>query len=327
MHPKTAKMHYLCGIMTDISMFANRLAKMYKHTAKWARRQEISCFRIYDADVPQFPFAIDRYEDFLYVTEYQTDYPVSAEDYLEWLGGCLQAMAVVTEISIDNIFMKKRKRQKGTNQYEKNSDESFKTTVTENGLKFIINLSDYLDAGLFLDHRNTRLLVRESAAGKRVLNLFAYTGSFSVYAAAAGASHVSTIDLSNTYLAWAKENMELNGLYEESKHEFIQADVLEWLEKPPYRAQFDIIVLDPPTFSNSKRMLDVLDVQRDHVAMINYCLRLLGKDGVLYFSTNSRKFTLETERIYTKNIKEITAQTIPNDFRDKKIHKCFKIGV
>ncbi len=308
-------------------MFANRLAKNYKHIGKWARRQDITCFRIYDADVPQFPFAIDRYENFLYVTEYQTDYPVAAGDYLEWLGGCLQSMAIVTDISIDNIFMKKRKRQKGTNQYEKNSDESIKTTVNEHGLKFIINLSDYLDAGLFLDHRNTRMMVREMAEGKRVLNLFAYTGSFSVYAAAAGASHVTTIDLSHTYLAWAKENMELNGVYDAAKHEFVQADVLDWLAKPPYRAQFDIIVLDPPTFSNSKRMLDVLDVQRDHVQMINNCLRLLGKDGVLFFSTNSRKFTLETEHLYTKNIKDITSLSIPNDFRDKKIHKCFKISV
>ncbi len=308
-------------------MFANRLAKNYKHIGKWARRQGITCFRIYDADVPQFPFAIDRYENFLYVTEYQTDYPVAASDYLEWLGGCLQSMAVVTDISIDNIFMKKRKRQKGTNQYEKTSDESIKTVVNENGLKFVINLSDYLDAGLFLDHRNTRMMVREMAEGKRVLNLFAYTGSFSVYAAAAGAAHVTTIDLSNTYLSWAKENMELNGLYDEVKHEFVQADVLEWLEKPPYRASFDIIVLDPPTFSNSKRMLDVLDVQRDHVPMINHCLRLLGKDGVLFFSTNSRKFNIESEHLYTKNVKEITNLSIPNDFRDKKIHKCFKISV
>ena len=311
----------------DISMFANRLVKMYKHTAKWARRQEITCFRVYDADVPQFPFAIDRYENFLYVTEYQTDYPMDAETYLEWLGGCLQAMALVTDLPIDNIFMKKRRRQKGTNQYEKNSDEGFKITVQENGLKFIVNLSDYVDAGLFLDHRNTRLMVREVSEGKRILNLFAYTGSFSVYAAAAGATQVTTIDLSHTYLAWAKENMEVNGLYDEERHQFIQADVLQWLEKPPFRAQFDVIVLDPPTFSNSKRMVDVLDVQRDHVTMINHCLRLLTKDGILFFSTNLRNFNIEIEKLYTKHVKDLTAQTIPNDFRDKKIHKCFKITV
>ncbi len=310
----------------DYETFANRLAKMDKHISKWARKSNVTCYRVYDHDVPQYPFAIDRYEDYLYVTEYQTSYPVNGEEHREWLGMCLSKMCAALDITLDNIFYKTRKKQKGASQYSKiDDDESFQTIVNENGLKFIVNLSDYLDTGLFLDHRNTRLKVKELSEGKKVLNLFAYTGAFSVYAAAGGAEKIVTIDLSHTYLNWAKENMMTNNLYDPEKQQFLQADVKEWLAFPMDNEKFDIIVLDPPTFSNSKRMLDVLDIQRDHAVLINQALRRLTPSGILFFSTNFRRFQMEANHITTQNIKNISGQTVPNDFRDKKIHFCYQI--
>lgn len=310
--------------MTDFDMFANRLAKMYKHNSKWARRQGVTCYRIYDHDVPQFPFAIDKYESYLYVSEYDTGYYMEKWEREEWFNRCLTKIAEHTEMTIDKIFIKTRKQQKGKNQYTKEEDR-FETIVNENGLRFKVNLSEYLDTGLFLDHRPLREKVRSIATGKNVLNLFAYTGSFSVYAAAAKANLVVTVDLSNTYLNWALENLKINDLYQPNKHFFVQDDVKEWLSDPPNNTKYDIIIMDPPTFSNSKRMTDILDIQRDHITLINDALQLLTPDGILYFSTNFRKFKLQNELLDTTNIKDITAQTIPEDFRDKKIHYCFEI--
>lgn len=309
----------------DYDMFANRLAKMYKHISKWARKNKVTCYRVYDHDVPQYPFAIDIYQNFAYVTEYQTSYPMTEEEHRNWLSFCLVKMVEVFEMPLDSIFYKTRKKQKWLQQHVGFDEPGFQVIAKENGLKFRVNMTEYLDTGLFLDHRNTRQMVREQAEGKKVLNLFAYTGSFSVYAAAGGAAKVTTIDMSHTYLNWAKENMSLNNLFDHEKHSFIQADAIEWLANPTIYDYFDIIVLDPPTFSNSKRMLDVLDIQRDHATLINQCLRRLTADGVLYFSTNFRKFQMDAAHIATHNIKNITSQTIPNDFRDKKIHSCFKI--
>ena len=311
--------------MPDYEMFANRLAKMYKHTSKWARRLEVTCYRIYDHDVPQFPFAIDKYEAYTYVSEYETSYPMEDDEREEWFNRCLTKIALHTDTTIDKIFVKTRKQQRGKSQYEKEDAVGFETVVMENGLKFKVNLSDYLDTGLFLDHRPLRERVRTEATGKNVLNLFAYTGAFSVYAAAANANLVVTIDLSHTYLKWARENMILNGFLDELKHYFVQDDILEWLTFPPNDTKYDIIVMDPPTFSNSKRMRSILDIQRDHIQLINDALKILKPDGVLYFSTNFRRFRLESSQLNTKNIKDISKQTIPEDFRDAKIHYCFEI--
>lgn len=311
--------------MTDIEMFANRLAKMYRHISKWARRKAVTCYRIYDHDIPQFPFAIDRYEDCIYISEYDTGYHMDSQERELWFNRCLTAIALQTDTTIDRIFYKTRKQQKGKNQYEKSSEERFEMVVQENGLKFKVNLSDYLDTGLFLDHRPLRELVRSTSDGKNVLNLFAYTGSFSVYAAAGNASLVVTIDLSATYLNWAVENLELNGLYDSKRDFFVQDDVKEWLQNPPAHTRFDIIIMDPPTFSNSKRMREVLDIQRDHVNLINNALKILNPGGILYFSTNFRRFKLDKEAILTEKITDISAKTIPEDFRDKKIHYCFRL--
>lgn len=309
--------------LPDLEMFANRLRKVSRHYGKWARRQGITCYRIYDADIPEFPLAVDIYEDCVHLAEYQRRHPLSDEEYRIWRSGCRQVVREVLETEPAKIFFKERRRQKGTQQYERRDDRQHEQIVRENGLQFIVNLSDYLDTGLFLDHRQTRQMVREMARGKRFLNLFAYTGSFTVYAAAGGAVSSTTIDLSNTYLEWAQRNLALNNL-EGPQHQFVRADVKQWLEEP-VRDVFDLIVLDPPTFSNSKAMRDILDTQRDHPMLINHCLARLSPGGTLLFSTNYRRFNLDEAAIRAAKIREISAQTVPPDFRNKKIHYSFEI--
>lgn len=310
--------------LPDFDIFANRLRKMARHYDKWARRKGISCYRIYDADVPEFPLAIDQYADYLHVAEYRRQHSLSPEEYQLWRSGSKQTLQDVLDLDPGRIFFKEREQQKGKDQYEKRDDRQQEITVEENGLKFIVNLRDYLDTGLFLDHRITRQMSREIAAGKHTLNLFAYTGSFSVYMAAGGAASTTTIDLSNTYLDWAQRNMALNG-FEGEAHQFIRADVKGWLAEP-IRQKYDLIILDPPTFSNSKAMLDILDVQRDHVEMIEACLLRLNPGGTLYFSTNFRKFKLDEHALKDRAlIKDISAATIPQDFKNKKIHYCWEL--
>ncbi len=297
---------------------------MYKHIGKTARKQHLSCYRVYDIDLPEFPFIIDVYKDCIYVAEYKSKHKLTDEEYTEWLETSLQIIQEVFGVDEKHVFLKLRERQKGEQQYTKLNQEKKEMIVDENGMSFIVNLSDYLDTGLFLDHRITRQMVKEMAAGKRVLNLFSYTGSFSVYAAAGGASKITTVDLSKTYINWAKRNLTYNKLYDDTKHEFIQEDVLQYLKTVP-ESSYDLIILDPPTFSNSKRMLDVLDIQRDHATIINRCLELLSENGVLLFSTNYRGFELDTDKLHTKNIRDITKQTTPFDFEGKLKRKCYRI--
>ena len=220
--------------------------------------------------------------------------------------------------------MKQRQRKENRKgQYEKLSLENHIMTAYEAGLQFKVNLSDYLDTGLFLDHRITRGMIREEVKDKKVLNLFCYTGSFSVYAAAGGAAEVTSVDLSKTYLSWAEENMRLNG-FDHPKHTFVHADVLQYLDTLKLNT-YDLVIIDPPTFSNSKRMKDFLDVQRDHADMLNKVLLATKKDGVVYFSNNYRRFVMETEKINAASIKDITNQTLPFDFQQKLIRKCYRL--
>jgi 23S rRNA (cytosine1962-C5)-methyltransferase len=306
-------------------MFRNRLIKVYRHRSKQARRQQISCYRVYENDLPEFPFAIDIYEDKLYVAEYKRQHNLTEEEYETWLEESLQVMEEVLGIPQENVFIKQRQRKQGRYaQYEKVDTAKNEFVVHENGLKFRVNLSDYLDTGLFLDHRLTRQMVREKSAGKHVLNLFCYTGSFSVYAAAGGAASITSVDLSKTYLQWAADNMQLNGFTGKNKYHFLPADVLQYLETLPAN-QFDLVVLDPPTFSNSKRMKDFLEIQRDHVKLINQCLRAMKPGGKLYFSTNYRRFKMEEDQIKAASIKDITRQTTPFDFEGKLWRWCFLI--
>lgn len=306
-------------------MFRNRLTKVFRHLHKVAKRLGISCYRIYDHDLPEFPFCIEMYGDKLYVAEYKRHHGMTDEQHDEWIEQSLTIMTEVLSVGKENIFLKLRQRKPGRlGQYQKYDEVQHEFEVKENGLKFIVNLSDYLDTGLFLDHRTTRQLIREQSAGKKVLNLFAYTGSFSVYTAAGGADEVITVDLSKTYLDWAERNMLANGFSGGSKYQFVHADVLQYLKTMP-PDHFDIIILDPPTFSNSKRMDNFLDIQRDHAVMINDCLRAMKKGAKLYFSTNSRKFVLEQENINATSIDDITRATAPFDFEGKLFRTCFRI--
>jgi len=305
------------------NMFQNRLVKVYRHIHKHARRLGLSCYRLYDHDLPEFPFCIEFYGEKLYVAEYKRQHGMTDEQHNDWIEKCMLLLTDVLKVKKENIFLKLRQRKPGRlGQYQKYGEMQHEFIVEENGLKFMINLSDYLDTGLFLDHRITRQMVRDMSNHKKVLNLFAYTGSFSVYAAAGGADEVVTVDLSKTYLQWAEKNMQLNTFIDTSKYKVIHADVKQYL-KTISTGYFDIIVMDPPTFSNSKRMEDFLDIQRDHVELINQCMEALKPGGLLFFSTNFRKFELHEEKINATEIKNITKITTPFDFEGKLFRYCY----
>ncbi len=306
-------------------MFRNRLLKMYKHRSKLARRQEISCYRVYDHDLTEFPFCIELYEDKVYLAEYLRRHGMEDEEHDAWLDQCLAVIAEVTGVDASLIYVRQRKRMSHREgQYEKIDTKQEFFTVLENGMKFQVNLTDYLDTGLFLDHRITRGMIKEHCKDKRVLNLFCYTGSFSVYAALGGAASVTSVDLSKTYLNWAEDNFVINHLKDPVKYHFVHADVKQYL-KTLAPNSFDLVIMDPPTFSNSKRMKDFLDIQRDHVELINDVLAATTAGGVIYFSTNFSKFVMETEMIKAVGIKDITKITTPFDFEGKLKRWCYRI--
>ncbi len=307
-----------------LQMFRNRLTKTYKHLAKSAARQKISCFRIFDHDLPEFPLIIERYGDDVYVAEYKRKHRLDDHAHEVWLADSVAVIAEVLGVNTDQIFTRLRQKKAGrAGQYRKTGEFSPEKIVEENNLKFLINLEDYLDTGLFLDHRTTRKMVMDESRGKRVLNLFAYTGSFSVYAAAGGAISVTTVDLSKTYLERAQRNMALNW-FTGDNYQIVAADVMQYLPNQQEHS-FELIVLDPPTFSNSKKMENVLDIQQHHVSLINQCCRLLTPGGILYFSTNYSKFQLRSSEIQATEIKDITRATTPFDFEGKLKRYCFRI--
>jgi 23S rRNA (guanine2445-N2)-methyltransferase / 23S rRNA (guanine2069-N7)-methyltransferase len=310
-------------------MFANRLRKNLQRLDPWAEREHIDCFRVYDADMPEYAFAIDLYgrgARHVYVQEYAPPKTVNQESAGERRREALAVLPEVLGVPRSQIHSRVRKPQKGSEQYEKRESIAERHAVQEGGLKFWVNFHDYLDTGLFLDHRIMRGMLRNWAKDADFLNLFCYTGSASVYAAAGGARSTTGVDLSNTYLDWAHENLLLNG-FGGKNHELYRADCLQWLEAAQSRGPcFDLIFVDPPTFSNSKRMDGVLDVQRDHVGMIRRSLRLLRPNGRLVFSTNYTRFKLDSEALEDLAIEDISAATIPKDFeRHARIHRCFNI--
>ncbi len=301
--------------------FTNRLRKNQRHWSKWARRRGVTCYRLYDRDIPEFPLAIDWYEGEAHAQVFARQGLEPLDEAQEQAIG--ETIREVLEIVPDALAFKTRQRQRGLAQYEKTGHQGRPRVVGEGGLKFEVDLHSYLDTGLFLDHRETRALVRQRAQGKRLLNLFAYTGSFSVYAAAGGALATTSVDLSNTYQAWTRRNLNLNG-FNGDEHELVRADVFEYLERAVReRRQFGLIVLDPPSFSNSKKMLEILDVQRDHRRLIETCLQLLTPHGELFFSTNRRRFKLEPELETLPGAEEITRQTLPEDFKRHPAHRCW----
>ncbi len=363
-------------------LFSNRLLKNYKQLKKWARKNKISCYRLYDRDIPEIPLAVDFYtflpneiktknevldflnkqnaeisantklalkmqEDelkrsYLHIYLYERPYEKDQKDEEDWLLEIKKASSLTLNINENHIIIKTRRRQSANeelarNQYTKiESKNQIFRLVQEQGQIFKVNLTDYIDTGLFFDHRSLRNEIRKSCDEKKVLNLFCYTGSFSVYAAQGNAKEVTSVDLSKTYLDWAKENMKLNDFTNENKYFFVRDDVFTFLNQANLKNQksenfFDIIILDPPTFSNSKKTETTLDVNKDWPILIEKCLKILNPNGILYFSTNSRKLNFKTELLSENcdlrnlQIEDITLKTIPEDFRNKKIHRAWKI--
>jgi len=311
-------------------MFTNRLRKNLKKIGKWAKQNQVSCYRLYDADLPEYAVAVDVYQGeqtWVNVQEYESPKTIDPAKANQRLAGVMVEIPKVLEIPKEQVFLKIRRKQKSTEQYEKQGESGRFHVVEEGGCKFWVNFEDYLDTGLFLDHRPIRLLIQQQVKGKRFLNLFAYTGSASVHAALGGAASSVTVDMSNTYLDWTKRNFDLNGI--QGDHKLLRANCVEWLAEQAGakdKPQFDLIFLDPPTFSNSKKMDEAFDIQNDHLHLLRSAVALLAADGVLYFSTNFRRFKLDRQALADFQIEDISAKTIPEDFaRDQKIHYCWRI--
>ena len=305
--------------------FANRLQKNIKKIEKWAKQQGLDAHRLYDADLPEYNLAVDRYADHIVVQEYAAPKNIDENKARQRLLDAVNATLQVTGIETNKLILKVRQKQKGTNQYEKLANKGEYFYVNEYGAKLWVNLTDYLDTGLFLDHRLTRKMLGEMAQGKDFLNLFAYTGSATVHAALGKAKSTTTVDMSNTYLNWAEQNLLLNDI-EGKQHKLIQADCLQWLEKCD--RQFDLIFVDPPTFSNSKRMEDSWDVQRDHIKLMTNLKRILRPNGTIVFSNNKRGFKMDFAKLEELGLSavEISHKTLPLDFeRNKQIHNCWLV--
>ena len=314
------------SVSSDVAVdFTNRLQKNIKKIEKWAKQQGLDAYRLYDADLPEYNLAVDRYADHIVVQEYAAPKNIDENKARQRLLDAVNATLNVTGIETNKLILKVRQKQKGTNQYEKLANKGEYFYVNEYGAKLWVNLTDYLDTGLFLDHRLTRKMLGEMAQGKDFLNLFAYTGSATVHAALGKAKSTTTVDMSNTYLNWAEQNLLLNDI-EGKQHKLIQADCLQWLEKCD--RQFDLIFVDPPTFSNSKRMEDSWDVQRDHIKLMTNLKRILRPNGTIVFSNNKRGFKMDFAKLEELGLSavEISHKTLPLDFeRNKQIHNCWLV--
>ena len=367
------------------TLFANRIGKQYRLLRKWARKNRISCYRLYDRDIPEIPLSVDLYtfvpddvtdkyqnliqlqelnaaiskndsyanyllneekrRTFIHLYLYERPYEKPEEEEKLWLEQMVKVLAQTLEIDESHVITKTRKKLSGnengrTEQYEKiESSSVVKGIVQEQGQLFNVNLSEYLDTGLFFDHRPLRDIVRSTCSGKSVLNLFCYTGSFSVYAAEGKARRVESVDMSKTYLEWAKENMRLNGFEENEKYIFTRQDAIGFINQKNAEVpnkegtnRFDIIILDPPTFSNSKRTDNTLDINRDGSTLANKCIAILKPKGILYFSTNSRRLSFDASLLQCPSgselaVQDISAKTVPDDYRNAKIHRTWKISV
>lgn len=307
-------------------MVANRIKKNLKKLRPWAKKQNTNCYRAYDADMPEYAVAIDVYGDWIHIQEYAPPKSVDPEKAENRLRDVLDAVPVAFNVSREKIVLKQRKVQKGRQQYEKQDEQQAFMEVQEGNCRLYVNLKDYLDTGLFLDHRPIRTEIETLAKNKDFLNLFSYTCTASVHAAVGGARSTTSVDMSQTYLNWGRKNLALNGLGDR-EHEFVQADCLKWLKQAQdEKSRYDVIFMDPPSFSNSKRMDDILDVQRDHVELITLAMGLLRPGGQLVFSNNLRRFKMERDALKQFNIEDVSAQSLPKDFeRNSKIHQCFRI--
>jgi 23S rRNA (guanine2445-N2)-methyltransferase / 23S rRNA (guanine2069-N7)-methyltransferase len=303
--------------------FANRLRHRARHLRRWPKRG-ITCYRLYERDVPDVPLVVDRYETAVHIAEFARPHERSPAQHADWLDLMTRTAGEVLEVPREFVFVKHRDRQRGAGQYQRIDARQARFIVHEGGLKFIVNLSEYVDTGLFLDHRITRQMVREAAAGKRFLNLFGYTGSFTVYAAAGGAATTTTIDKSATYIDWARENLDLNKLAG-PQHQLVRSDIRSFVNRLSPSDEWDMAIVDPPTFSNTKGMEEDWDVQRDHAALLQRLASHIVPGGTVFFSTNSRRFKLDQAAVTEYMVRDITSQTIPEDFRNKRIHACWKL--
>ncbi|MFM9197312.1 MAG: class I SAM-dependent methyltransferase, partial [Planctomycetia bacterium] len=316
------------SVADQIGDFRRRLAKRFKHLSKWARRQGIEAFRVYDRDIPEIPLVIDWYAGWLHAAEYERPHERTDIEHDVWLDRMIEAAASELGVPPQQTFLKVRRRQRDGGQYEKVDQRQAVLAVKEGDLAFQVNLSDALDTGLFLDHRQTRAMVRAEAAGKRMLNLFCYTGSFSVYAAAGGAAETVSVDLSNTYLEWSRTNLSKNGFKDAGRHRVVRDEARAFLEHRALRGEppFDLVVVDPPTYSRSARSETPWDVERDHAHLLELVARNLVPGGIVYFSTNFRRFHLAEENLATLYaFREITNRTIPEDFRNERIHRAWRL--
>ena len=305
--------------------FANRLKKRYKHLWRYAGRIGTNAFRVYHRDIPELPFVVDWYDNHLHVSEYERPHDRGAAEHDAWLHTMIDTASRALTVPRERVFLKRRDRQRGSDQYEVVARRGYTLDIVERELVFRVNLSDYVDTGLFLDHRDLRLYVAKRAYGKRILNLFAYTGGFTVYAAAAGAKSSLTIDLSATYTGWTRDNLKLNGLLA-PHHEVRKADVLQEVKQLiDERRRFDIVVLDPPVFSNSKNMRGTWDLQRDHAWLIRTCGKLLAPSGELVFSTHKKRFQFRRDELGPVEIHRLTKATMPEDFRGTNVHSAWSI--
>jgi 23S rRNA (guanine2445-N2)-methyltransferase / 23S rRNA (guanine2069-N7)-methyltransferase len=311
------------ALSAGAGMFANRLRKNRKRLAAWVKRHAIECYRLYDADMPEYAVAVDLYGDHVHVAEYRAPRGVDPAEAQRRLREVEAALPVALGVPAAAIVFKQRQRQRGSSQYEKRGDSGELLSVAEGRARFLVNLRDYLDTGLFLDHRPLRLRIGREAAGRDFLNLFCYTGTATVHAALGGARSTTSVDLSNTYLAWLRKNLAHNGL-DESRNKLVRADCLSWLETAS--AQYDLILLDPPSFSNSASMQGAFDVQRDHPRLLRAAMARLRDEGVLYFSTNLRRFRLDPSVEAAFDCRDITEATLDPDFqRNRRIHRCWSI--
>ncbi|MFT5431668.1 MAG: 23S rRNA G2069 N7-methylase RlmK/C1962 C5-methylase RlmI [Myxococcota bacterium] len=300
-------------------MLANRLKKNVRRLRRYLKAGSVSCYRVYDCDIPEVPVVVDVYGDALHVSVVEKKANPTGDVAGLWVEALCIGAADALGIDLDDVYLKRRERQRGQTQYERLGGSGQRREVVEDGLKFLVNLSDYHDTGLFLDHRQTRAMVRADASGRRMLNLFAYTGSFSVYAAAGGAASTTTVDLSGPYSEWARDNMALNG-FSGPEHQGVQSETLRFLEEDD--GVYDLAVVDPPTFSNSKRFDGVFDLQRDHEKLLNAVAERMNPGGIVYFSTNFRRFELAP--CWAERLIDITASTLPPDYRNTRIHRCFR---
>jgi 23S rRNA G2069 N7-methylase RlmK/C1962 C5-methylase RlmI len=320
------------SFLSDHPVLGSRLKKRYKHLRKWAKRTDVSCFRLYERDIPEFPCIVDWYEGHAVVWVYQRKKDETEAQQLAFLELVQAEVQEGLQCDFEHVHLKHRFRQRDDqgqrSQYDKFDQKGVQMTVQEQGLQFKVNLSDFLDTGLFLDHRIARNWVRDMSSGLRVLNLFAYTGSFSVYAAAGGATSVTSVDLSNTYSRWTEENLALNAFDTICDTQVIAADVLSWLAQAKKEGrEFDLVICDPPTFSNSKKMNEAsFVIDRDYPWLIADICKLLSPEGVCFFSNNSRKFDWDDERCPDGyQAEEVSHKSVPEDFRNRKIHRSWWI--